>query len=155
LDFGPVQVGDTKSTILNVRNDGAMPLAISGASTSSGEFDVNPSSALVAPSTNQDFTLTIHPGARGTTSGTVSFVHNGIGPNSIPLSGQGIDPIVLSDWAWQNPTPQGNFLNGIACRGADTAIAVGDLGGVVMTSDGGATWSVRHYAGGTTNSLNG
>src|SRR5260370_38113224 len=48
-----------------------------------------------------------------------------------------------SGWFWQNPLPQGNFLNAVAVLDPNTAVAVGALGMIVRTTDGGATWKVQ------------
>jgi photosystem II stability/assembly factor-like uncharacterized protein len=57
------------------------------------------------------------------------------------------------DWFWQYPKPQGNTLNDIYIFSRDTAIAVGDLGTVIQTTDGGKNWDVQHHAGGTSYDL--
>jgi photosystem II stability/assembly factor-like uncharacterized protein len=44
-------------------------------------------------------------------------------------------------WCWIQPKPQGNRLTGIATDGAN-AVAVGDAGTSLRSSDYGATWSV-------------
>jgi photosystem II stability/assembly factor-like uncharacterized protein len=45
-----------------------------------------------------------------------------------------------SDFYWQNPLPQGNFLNDIKSLGGNAAIAVGDHGTILKTTDGGTNW---------------
>jgi len=52
-------------------------------------------------------------------------------------------------WQWQYPKPQGNTLRDIFIFDKNTAIAVGDLGTVIKTIDGGSNWDVQHHAGGT------
>ena len=59
-----------------------------------------------------------------------------------------------NDWQWQYPKPQGNTLRDIYVFNKDTAIAVGDLGTVIKTTDGGASWDVQHHAGGSGIELN-
>src|SRR5260370_26256260 len=56
-----------------------------------------------------------------------------------------------SGWFWQNPLPQGNFLNGVAVTDPNTAVAVGAMGTIIRTTDGGATWTVQ--SSGTTQHL--
>ncbi len=58
-------------------------------------------------------------------------------------------------WFWQYPKPQGNTLRDIFIFDQNIAIAVGDLGTVIKTTDGGESWDVQHHAGGTSNNLNG
>ena len=45
-------------------------------------------------------------------------------------------------WVWQNPVPQGNVLYDVCFLDTTHGWAVGQLGVVLKTSDGGATWSV-------------
>src|SRR5260370_23745615 len=56
-------------------------------------------------------------------------------------------------WFWQNPLPQGNDLRAAATVDPSTVVAVGDLGTILNTTDGGANWT-RHNSG-TTNILDG
>src|SRR5258708_18892504 len=56
-----------------------------------------------------------------------------------------------SGWFWQNPLPTENWLRGVATPDANTTIAVGALGTIVRTEDGGATWTVQ--PSGTTHDL--
>jgi hypothetical protein len=48
-----------------------------------------------------------------------------------------------SEWEWMNPVPQGNHLMA-AVDGTGVAVAVGDLGSIVASSDG-LTWHVVHF----------
>ena len=57
-------------------------------------------------------------------------------------------------WQWQYPKPQGNTLRDIFVFNKSTAIAVGDFGTVIKTTDGGDSWDVQHHAGGTAFGLN-
>jgi len=57
-------------------------------------------------------------------------------------------------WQWQYPKPQGNTLRDIYVFNKDTAVAVGDLGTVIKTTDGGISWDVQHHAGGSGVQLN-
>jgi photosystem II stability/assembly factor-like uncharacterized protein len=57
------------------------------------------------------------------------------------------------DWFWQNPYPQGNQLNGVYTFDQDNMIAVGDLGTIVRTSDGGKTWQTQSNVNGVTTPL--
>jgi photosystem II stability/assembly factor-like uncharacterized protein len=45
-----------------------------------------------------------------------------------------------STWTWQNPMPLGNGLNAINCPGATNCFAVGDLGTILVTTNG-TTWT--------------
>ncbi len=57
------------------------------------------------------------------------------------------------DWYWQRPIPQGNELNDLWIFNEDTIIAVGIVGTIIKTTDGGATWWVSHYSGGINSDL--
>src|SRR5215472_14149316 len=67
----------------------------------------------------------------------------------------------VSGWTLQNPQPTGSTLRAVAAlhhrrsspdrHRADTMVAVGDLGTIVRTTDGGATW--KRIASGTTAGL--
>jgi photosystem II stability/assembly factor-like uncharacterized protein len=46
-------------------------------------------------------------------------------------------------FSWSNPKPQGNGLFGVAFENASVGYAVGKLGAVLRTTDGGATWLDR------------
>jgi photosystem II stability/assembly factor-like uncharacterized protein len=58
-----------------------------------------------------------------------------------------------NDWQWQYPKPQGNTLNDIFIFDKNTAVAVGDIGTVIKTTDGGMNWDVQHHAGGASVNL--
>ena len=51
-----------------------------------------------------------------------------------------------TSWTWGNPLPQGNGINALAFAGLQ-GYAVGDVGTILTTPDGGATW--RGIASGT------
>lgn len=61
--------------------------------------------------------------------------------------------IAQNGWFWQYPKPQGNTLRDIFIFDQNTAIAVGDVGTVIKTNDGGMHWDVQHHAGGTSYDL--
>jgi len=45
------------------------------------------------------------------------------------------------DWQWQNPLPQGNWLNDVMFVNETTGWAVGDRGTIIHTTDGGQSWT--------------
>ncbi|TVL98168.1 MAG: hypothetical protein CV087_21645 [Candidatus Brocadia sp. WS118] len=45
-----------------------------------------------------------------------------------------------SGWVWQNPTPSAEMLESIDFINANTSWAVGRVGTILHTTDGGATW---------------
>ena len=47
------------------------------------------------------------------------------------------------DWFWQNPLPQGNDFLGSTSPDSNTIIMVGRGGAVVVSKDGGDTWTWR------------
>lgn len=56
-------------------------------------------------------------------------------------------------WYWQNPIPQGNELNDLWIFNSQDIIAVGDVGTVIKSTNGGHKWSVAHYSGGVSADL--
>ena len=46
-----------------------------------------------------------------------------------------------SAWTWQNPQPQGNGLNSVSCPTVTVCFAVGNLGTILATTNGGSTWT--------------
>ena len=46
-------------------------------------------------------------------------------------------------WTWQNPSPQGNYLTSIWSIDSITTLAVGYVGAVIVTTDGGDSWQVK------------
>jgi|GEM_PF-2193993 len=48
-----------------------------------------------------------------------------------------------SNWQWQNPLPQGNHLADIHVFDENTAIAVGNIGTIIKTTNGGISWEMK------------
>jgi photosystem II stability/assembly factor-like uncharacterized protein len=63
-----------------------------------------------------------------------------------------LNVLAQEGWFWQNPQPQGNFLNSLIFTDAYNGWAVGSCGTVVKTNDGGETWKLQQSY--TTNNLN-
>jgi photosynthesis system II assembly factor YCF48-like protein len=74
-----------------------------------------------------------------------SLIGFGVIPSSVSLAQSG--------WFWQNPLPQGNSLFAVSVLDSDTGTAVGGLGTIRRTTDGGATWTQQ--TSGTTETLRG
>jgi len=51
-------------------------------------------------------------------------------------------------WSWQNPKPDGDLVFGISCPSTTTCYAVDATGHARITTDSGATWSVRDTGAG-------
>lgn len=47
-------------------------------------------------------------------------------------------------WTWLNPLPQGNPLQSVFFVNSDTGYAVGDLGTIIKTDDGGNSWTLQN-----------
>ncbi len=45
-------------------------------------------------------------------------------------------------WTWQNPTPQGNDLYSVHAISTTTVVAVGEVGSIIRTTNGGSTWTL-------------
>ena len=58
-----------------------------------------------------------------------------------------------AQWNWLNPSPTGNQLRGVSFTDANNGTAVGKLGTILRTTDGGVTWTLQ--TSGTTNFLTG
>ena len=56
-------------------------------------------------------------------------------------------------WFWQYPKPQGNTLWDICILNENTAIAVGEQGTIIRTTDGGENWDVDLYVCGLSTTL--
>ncbi|MCK4548296.1 MAG: hypothetical protein KAW17_12745, partial [Candidatus Eisenbacteria sp.] len=50
-----------------------------------------------------------------------------------------LEPPQQPVWFWQNPLPQGNSLSDVCFTDANTGTAVGAIGTILRTTDGGAT----------------
>ncbi len=48
-------------------------------------------------------------------------------------------------WSWVNPLPQGNTIHDVKFIGSNSAIAVGECGTILKTTDGGNTWNLLPY----------
>src|SRR6266851_4011468 len=69
----------------------------------------------------------------------------------VSVTGIGASSFAESGWFWQNPLPQGNDLFAAAGVDPSTVVAVGDVGTILRTEDGGATWTLQ--SSGTSNPL--
>ena len=54
--------------------------------------------------------------------------------------------VPANTWTWQNPLPSGKPLFAISCPSATTCFALGDNGPILMTSNGGGTWTSQATA---------
>lgn len=50
-----------------------------------------------------------------------------------------------AQWFWQNPLPQGNFLNDIKLINKNIGYAIGSWGTVIKTTDAGVTWKEKEF----------
>ncbi len=51
--------------------------------------------------------------------------------------------LFAQSWEWQNPLPQGNTLSDVTFVGENHGWAVGNLGTILYTSDGGTSWELQ------------
>jgi len=51
---------------------------------------------------------------------------------------------MFAQWEWQNPLPQGNSLLDIQVFDSENAIAIGRMGTVIKTTNGGENWTVQN-----------
>lgn len=61
--------------------------------------------------------------------------NGGLGPG-----GNGEPP--AEGWAWMNPRPQGHTLQDIQMLSVNTAVAVGEAGTILRTTNGGSRWNI-------------
>jgi len=59
----------------------------------------------------------------------------------------------LAQWTWLNPKPQGHTLHDVEFLDDDTAIAVGEVGTIMVTNDAGVTWGAKTKVNGITATL--
>jgi subtilisin-like proprotein convertase family protein/subtilisin family serine protease len=90
VSFGSVLVDDTAATTLRIRNQGTLPLTISGMSAS-GDFSVNsgPGQSVLGLGEATTFTIRFAPSAAGLRTGTVTILSNDTDEGSVAFTIQG------------------------------------------------------------------
>ncbi len=58
-----------------------------------------------------------------------------------------VSQICFAQWFWQNPLPQGNTLYDVYVFDENNAIAVGEAGTLIRTTDGGTNWNSQTGGG--------
>ena len=109
LNFGSVQIGNSKTLSETLTNTGGSSLTISQATASGAGFSITGINPPITLTAGQSFTFSaiFAPTATGSASGSISVVSNGSNPNlSISMSGTGTAAGTLS----VNPTSL-NFGN--------------------------------------------
>lgn len=89
IAFGSVGYYQAKTDSLTVTNTGVDTLIISSVTKTNAVYTVTPTSANIAPSSNQKFYITYAPVALTATNDTLMFTHNAGSTTKIPLSGTG------------------------------------------------------------------
>lgn len=51
--------------------------------------------------------------------------------------------LLPAQWFWQNPLPQGNSLQSVSFISKNVGWAVGVLGSIIKTTDGGKNWQLQ------------
>lgn len=105
-------------------------LLILGGSFGFGLHLFTPNSLALTASFTETFDSTTYKDATNTTG----FWNTREGTASIHNSG-------TYGWSWNKPTPQGRKLHDVAWASATVAVAVGEGGIVMRTTNGGATWT--------------
>ena len=104
LNFGNVNHGTSSNLNVTVSNTGTANLVISSAAIAATEFSVSPANATIIPGGNQVFTVTFAaPLINGTYTGTLVFTDNAAGsPHSVPLTGNSVEPPLVSGLVFEN-----------------------------------------------------
>ena len=58
----------------------------------------------------------------------------------------GLGAAQSNGWVWRNPIPQPNWLHGCTMIDDGTALAVGDVGTIIRSTNSGETWTVQHMS---------
>lgn len=62
--------------------------------------------------------------------------------------------ILVAQWTWLNPTPQGNYLKQVIMLNNGNVISAGNCGTIMFSSDSGNSWIVSHRINDTAASIN-
>jgi subtilisin family serine protease len=97
LDFGLVTVGESRARDLVVRNVGAIPLEVTGATSSIPDFIISPSHLTVAPDSDRSVRITFRPASAAPIAATLLITSDDPdeGELSVALTGIGGAPPVL------------------------------------------------------------
>ena len=154
VDLGTVAVGAQAQTPVVVKDIGVAPLTISAVYSTYIRFSVSPANAVIQPDSSLVFTVTYAPQRTAIENAAVKFQHDGTKfQYSLSVTGEGVLPPTASGWSWKNPQPEGNVLTDVKFLSPSVAVAVGELGLVMRTTDAGGHWSYQSCAGGTLNCL--
>ncbi|MCZ6677086.1 MAG: choice-of-anchor D domain-containing protein [Candidatus Poribacteria bacterium] len=91
LDFGIVEITQSRNETLTITNPNAVELVISSIASSRSDFLAAPSTLTLAPGDSQTVTVTFQPSTEGNISGTLTITSNA-GVETITLSGFGETP---------------------------------------------------------------
>jgi|GEM_PF-756643 len=87
-DFGTLLIGELAQQTFTVSNTGGGYLYITAVTPPDGEYSVSPTSATIAGSENQTFTLTFTPSTAGAHNGNLAFTDN-TGNHTVAITGSG------------------------------------------------------------------
>ncbi|NUQ43175.1 MAG: choice-of-anchor D domain-containing protein, partial [Calditrichaceae bacterium] len=138
LDFGSVGVGYARTLTVTVSNSGDAQLDVAASSTD-GNFIVNPLVASISAGGSLNFSITFNPGSAGLKSGSIQFAHNAAGsPGSVAVSGTGVETGLSF-----TPVNIGTTANlyGVSFLNGSYGAVVGAGGVLYITSNGGLTWT--------------
>lgn len=99
-EFGTLLIGESAQQTFTVSNTGGGYLYITSVTTPDGEYSVSPTSATIAGSESQVFTLTFTPITAGVHNGNLAFTDNA-GNHTVAITGSG---------AFSAQTDAGNML---------------------------------------------
>ncbi|HTO92823.1 MAG TPA: choice-of-anchor D domain-containing protein, partial [Bacteroidota bacterium] len=76
IAYGFVVIARSKADSVSVTNTGGAPLVISGVTSTSGRFSLNPTSGTIQPGAKRTFTITFTPSTSNPVSARIIFTHN-------------------------------------------------------------------------------
>ena len=143
IEFGDTVVNGTAVSSVTVGNAGSAAMQITGAGTSNGVFEVEPTGPItLQPGESQLYRVSFKPLSLGAVGASLNISTATLGNQNIPLSGNGSTSrwLLIHD---EESLGTDATLNDIWMYDAGSGLVVGDRGTLLQTKDGGRSWS-RH-----------
>jgi len=155
LEFPATLVESTSDLTIMISNTGNADLninskIISGDNGSEISVIQGDGSSIIAPNDSEQVVLRFAPTSSGSKNAYFIVESDAVSsPDTVTLSGIAITDTgstKLSGWNWQNPVPQGNHLQVVQFLDQNVGWAVGWLGTILKTTNGGDSWSMQNSA---------